>query len=60
VDVVRDLMIHDLDMILSFNLGPIEDVQAAGVGAPQPSMRTPDYLRAAAGQFGARLSQPST
>ena len=31
VDVVRDLMIHDLDMILSFNLGAIEDVRAAGV-----------------------------
>jgi predicted dehydrogenase len=31
VDVVRDLMIHDLDMLLSFNLGPIQDVHAAGV-----------------------------
>ncbi len=31
VDVVRDLMIHDLDMILSFKLGAIEEVQAAGV-----------------------------
>jgi predicted dehydrogenase len=31
VDVVRDLMIHDLDMILSFDLGAVEDVQAAGV-----------------------------
>jgi predicted dehydrogenase len=30
VDVVRDLMIHDLDMILSFNLGAIEEVRAAG------------------------------
>ncbi len=31
VDVVLDLMIHDLDMILSFNPGPVEEVRAAGV-----------------------------
>lgn len=31
VDVVLDLMIHDLDMVLSFNPGQVEDVQAAGV-----------------------------
>jgi len=31
VDVILDLMIHDLDMVLSFGLGPVEDVQAAGV-----------------------------
>jgi len=31
VDVILDLMIHDLDMVLSFNLGPVEDIQAAGV-----------------------------
>ncbi len=31
VDVVLDLMIHDLDMVLSFGPGPVEDVQAAGV-----------------------------
>ncbi len=31
VDVVRDLMIHDLDMLLSFNLGPVQHVHAAGV-----------------------------
>ncbi|MBA5867404.1 MAG: gfo/Idh/MocA family oxidoreductase [Nitrospira sp. CR1.3] len=31
VDVVLDLMIHDLDMVLSFSPGPVEDVQAAGV-----------------------------
>lgn len=31
VDVVRDLMIHDLDILLSMNLGPVEQVQAAGV-----------------------------
>ena len=31
VDVVLDLMIHDLDMVLSFNPGPVEDIQAAGV-----------------------------
>ena len=51
VDVVRDLMIHDLDMILSFNLGAVEEVQAAGVRyGPQPSMlRMPESpLRTAA------------
>ncbi len=31
VDVVLDLMIHDLDMVLSFNPGSIEDIRAAGV-----------------------------
>lgn len=31
VDVVLDLMIHDLDMVLSLAPGPVEDVQAAGV-----------------------------
>lgn len=31
VDVVLDLMIHDLDLVLSFNPGPVEDIQAAGV-----------------------------
>ena len=31
VDVVLDLMIHDLDLLLSCNLGPIEDVKAVGV-----------------------------
>jgi predicted dehydrogenase len=31
VDVVLDLMIHDLDLILSFDPGPVEDVRAAGV-----------------------------
>lgn len=31
VDVVLDLMIHDLDLILSFNPGPVEEVRAAGV-----------------------------
>ena len=31
VDVVLDLMIHDLDMILSFNLGVVQKVEAAGV-----------------------------
>lgn len=31
VDVVLDLMIHDLDMVLSFNPGPVEDIRAAGV-----------------------------
>jgi predicted dehydrogenase len=31
VDVILDLMIHDLDMVLSLNPGSVEDVQAAGV-----------------------------
>ena len=31
VDVILDLMIHDIDMVLSFNPGAVEDVQAAGV-----------------------------
>jgi predicted dehydrogenase len=30
VDVVLDLMIHDLDIVLSFGLGRVEDVRAAG------------------------------
>lgn len=31
VDVVLDLMIHDLDLVLSFDPGPVEDVRAAGL-----------------------------
>ena len=31
VDVILDLMIHDLDMVLSFNPGAVEEVRAAGV-----------------------------
>lgn len=31
VDVVLDLMIHDLDLLLSFAPGPLEEVRAAGV-----------------------------
>ncbi len=31
VDVVLDLMIHDLDLVLSFNPGSVEEVRAAGV-----------------------------
>ncbi len=31
VDVVLDLMIHDLDLVLSFDPGPVEEVQAAGI-----------------------------
>ncbi len=31
VDVVLDLMIHDLDLVLSFAPGPLEEVRAAGV-----------------------------
>ena len=31
VDVVLDLMIHDLDIVLSFNPGEVEEVRAAGM-----------------------------
>ena len=31
VDVVRDLMIHDLDLILSLGLGPIKQLEARGL-----------------------------
>lgn len=31
VDVVLDLMIHDLDLVLSMRPGPVEDIRAAGV-----------------------------
>ena len=31
VDVVLDLMIHDLDMILTFNLGQVQRVEAVGM-----------------------------
>ncbi len=30
VDVVLDLMIHDLDLVLSMQPGPVEDIRAAG------------------------------
>lgn len=30
VDVVLDLMIHDLDLVLSLRPGPVEDIRAAG------------------------------
>jgi predicted dehydrogenase len=38
VDVVLDLMIHDLDMVLSFHPGPVEDIQAAGVPVLSPTI----------------------
>jgi predicted dehydrogenase len=38
VDVVLDLMIHDLDLILSFNPGPVEEVRAAGVAVLSPAI----------------------
>lgn len=31
VDVVRDLMIHDLDLLLSLGLGPIKEIEARGL-----------------------------
>ena len=38
VDVVLDLMIHYLDLVLSFNPGPVEEVRAAGVPVFSPSI----------------------
>lgn len=38
VDVVLDLMIHDLDMILSFDPGPVEEVKAAGMPVLSPNI----------------------
>lgn len=38
VDVVLDLMIHDLDLILSFQPGSVEEVRAAGVPVLSPSV----------------------
>ncbi len=38
VDVVLDLMIHDLDIVLSFGLGPVEDIRAAGVPVLTPNI----------------------
>ncbi len=37
VDVVLDLMIHDLDLMLSCNLGSVEDVQAIGLSVLSPT-----------------------
>lgn len=38
VDVVLDLMIHDLDLILSLKPGPVEEVRAAGVAVLSSSI----------------------
>ncbi|WP_447979695.1 Gfo/Idh/MocA family protein [Candidatus Nitrospira bockiana] len=38
VDVVLDLMIHDLDMVLSFKPGTVEEVRAAGVPVLSPTI----------------------
>lgn len=38
VDVVMDLMIHDLDLVLSLNPGPVEEVRAAGVAVLSSSI----------------------
>lgn len=38
VDVVLDLMIHDLDLILSLNLGEIKKVEAVGVAVLSPQI----------------------
>lgn len=38
VPVVLDLMIHDIDLILSFVKSPIKDIRASGVGILTPSI----------------------
>lgn len=38
VDVVLDLMIHDLDLVLSLNPGAVEEVRAAGVPVLSPTI----------------------
>lgn len=38
VDVVLDLMVHDLDLVLSFDPGPVEEVRAAGVAVLSPNI----------------------
>lgn len=38
VDVVLDLMIHDLDLILSLEPGPVEEIRAAGVPVLSPNI----------------------
>lgn len=38
IDVILDLMIHDLDIILSFGLGKISNVEAVGVSVLSPNI----------------------
>jgi len=38
IDVVLDLMIHDLDIVLSFGLGKIRNVEAVGVAVLSPNI----------------------
>lgn len=38
VDVVLDLMVHDLDLVLSFQPGPVEEIRAAGVPVLSPTI----------------------
>ena len=38
IGVVLDLMIHDLDLVLSLNPGPVEEVRAAGVAVLSSSI----------------------
>lgn len=38
VDVVLDLMIHDLDLVLSMDPGPVEEIRAAGVAVLSASI----------------------
>ncbi|ULA64965.1 MAG: Gfo/Idh/MocA family oxidoreductase [Nitrospira sp.] len=38
VDVVLDLMIHDLDLVLSLDPGPVEEVRASGMAVLSPTI----------------------
>ncbi len=56
VDVVSDLMIHDLDLVLSFNPGPVEEVRAAGVTVLSSSIDIANARIAFAGGCVANLT----
>ncbi|GMV51263.1 MAG: Myo-inositol 2-dehydrogenase [Nitrospirae bacterium] len=56
VDVVLDLMIHDLDLVLSFNPGPVEEVRAAGVPVLSPNIDIANARIAFAGGCVANLT----
>ena len=56
VDVVLDLMIHDLDLVLSFQPGPVEEVRAAGVPVLSPNIDIANARIAFAGGCVANLT----
>lgn len=43
VDVVRDLMVHDIDILLSLNLGTLQSIEAVGMALVSPFI---DYAHA--------------